>query len=204
MRTARTMLLLVLAAEAKRCGPTDSEIASAFSLALPAAMLVGWGLLALLRWLWQRRASDISQGWKPTLVAGLLVLAIGTYGAVINRDGSLLDPGLVWIAFVLAGSSYATLLLVTWRVWFAARPASAFTWSFLPVVAVMVPPAVPMLLGGTSGWLDEGLAFLWIYPGWYGIPLAVVLAALIAEALIRRRAVPAGPTCTTAGVPPVG
>jgi hypothetical protein len=206
MPYALVALLVLLATETTRCGPDDGEAASAVFLAFPLFVLVGAGLLQLLRVLWRPARPAPRFGLAPSLVALGVSLLLGVAGAALSHaryaqpDGTnitQLDPGLVLLAILMVGPSYLVLLLVTWRVWFWRRPASAFTWSCLPPLVLMLLPGLPMLFAQTEGWLDP-ILYLWGGPGFWGIPTGVVLVGLVVEAAVRRKralasASPAGP-----------
>jgi len=188
-------LLLLLATQGARCGPDDGEAASAVFLAAPVFIAVGVGLLALLRALWRPLRPDLRLASLPALVALAACLLLGVVGVLLSLqrnappDATLVsgfDWDLTLIALLVAGPSYLSLLLVSWRVWLRCRPASAFTWSWLPPLLVLLLPAACMLPGHTVDWLDWSL-WLWMIPGIYGLPTAALLVGLVAEALVRRR-----------------
>ncbi|HOX43391.1 MAG TPA: hypothetical protein PK668_07330 [Myxococcota bacterium] len=200
MPYALVALLLLLATEATRCGPDDGEAAGAVFLAAPLFIAVGMGLLQLLRLLWRPARPGLRFGVAPSHVALGVCLLLGIAGVALSTmrhtdpGGAVstqLDFDLVLIAILMVGPSYLSLLLVTWRVWLWRRPETAFTWSCLPPLLVLLLPALPMLSGLTEGWLDPAM-WLWMVPGVYGLPTLAILVGLVVEALVRRRRVPAG------------
>lgn len=160
------------------CGPSGRElggavlIASAWTLAL--GMLVMWGLCRVHR---RANPSLVFRG-RPVVVGIVVCAVVGVVTAVVLSDTRALRYSAA-VTFT-HGLSYLTLLVVVWRVWFARAPERAFAWAWLPVAIVQLAPAVGAAAGlfEPPGWLTV----LWLWPGYLGIPTAVVLALAFIEA----------------------
>jgi hypothetical protein len=167
------------------CGPSDEEAARAVMFAAPFAFVAGMGLLRLMLWLWRKIEPVPSVRWKPSLVA-LAVLVLGQVISFFGLSENAYVSEWYIAALVLMGTSYLTLLLLTWRIWFFFAPKKAFTWSFLPTVVLMFWPC-PFMLASTDVSWDSAVVVLWIFPGYMGAVTGVLLAILIVEAVVRIR-----------------
>jgi hypothetical protein len=164
------------------CGPTDEEAARAVMFAAPFAFLAGMGLLRLLLWLWRKRR-PLTVRWRPALVA-LFVLLLGQIISLLGLSENAYVSEWYIAALALMGSSYLTILLLTWRIWFFFTPQKAFTWSFLPVVVLMFWPC-PFMLFSTEVQWDFAVVIFWIFPGYMGVVTGILLAGLIIEIAVR-------------------
>ena len=186
VRHAIPLLALFLCAHGQAsCGPTDEEAARAVLFAAPFAFVAGMGLLRLMLWLWRKYQPMQAVRWKPALVA-LGVLVLGQIVSFVGLSENAYVSEWYIAAVVLMGTSYLTLLLFTWRIWFFFAPDKAFTWSFLPVVILMLWPCPFMLFSTEVSW-DFAVAFFWIFPGYMGIATGILLAILIIEIVVRIR-----------------
>lgn len=159
---------------------TDEDVGRQVIVAAPLWFLAGWGALGVLLGLWRRARGPLPLAIWPSLLT-TTVLVIASLTAVIamtadNWKNLEFASVLVW-----GGASYLTLLLLAWRIWFHARPTTAFSWAHLPALAIFLVPALPMALGLTSDWLSF-YAYL-IFPGFYGVPTAVIFGVLLVEAI---------------------
>jgi hypothetical protein len=185
VRHAIPFLALFLCAHGQAsCGPTDEEAARAVMFAAPFAFVAGMGLLRLLLWLW-RKHRPLTVRFKPTLVA-LFVLLLGQIISFWGLSENAYVSEWYIAALVLMGSSYLTILLLTWRIWFFFAPDQAFTWSFLPAVVLMFWPC-PFMLFSTEVQWDFAVVIFWIFPGYMGTVTAILLAGLIIEIAVRIR-----------------
>jgi len=182
-RHAIPFLALFLCAHGQAsCGPTDEEAARAVLFAAPFAFLAGMGLLRLLLWLWRKRR-PLTVGWKPSLVA-LFVLLLGQIISFLGLSENAYVSEWYIAALVLMGTSYLTILLLTWRIWFFFSPQKAFTWSFLPAAVLMFWPC-PFMLFSTEVQWDFAVVIFWIFPGYMGSVTGILLAGLIIEIAVR-------------------
>jgi hypothetical protein len=185
IRHAIPFLALFLCAHGPgSCGPTDEEAARAVMFAAPFAFLAGMALQRLLLWLW-RKHKPVTVRFKPALVA-LAVLVLGQIISFLGLGEDAYVSEWYIAALVLMGASYLTVLLLTWRIWFFFAPDTAFTWSFLPVVILMLWPCPFMLFSTAADW-DFAVVIFWIFPGYMGVVTAILLAILIIEIVVRIR-----------------
>ena len=166
------------------CLPSEEEAGSWILFASPVAVLGGLVVLWLLYRLWSRRYPEISFSKLP----GLLLAVALFNGAVVK---AILKPELLdgwWTGIVIFGTSYLTVLLVVWRIWFWRRPRTSFTWVSMPVVGVYVSPAVYLAYEGSSTVeVPDPLLAAWMWPGIMGWVPGGVLLLLLIEAKVRTR-----------------
>jgi len=185
-RHAIPLLALFLCAHGPgSCGPSDEEAARAVMFAAPFAFIAGLGLLRLVLWLWRKYKPVPAVRWKPALVA-LGVLVLGQIISLVGLSENAYVSEWYIAALVLMGTSYLTLLLLTWRIWFFFSPSKAFTWSFLPAVVLMFWPCPFMLFSSGVDW-DFAVVMFWIFPGYMGVVTGILLAILIIEIVVRIR-----------------
>ena len=186
IRHAIPLLALFLCAHGQAsCGPSDEEAARAVMFAAPFAFVAGMGLLRLMLWLWRKYQPVPAVRWKPALVA-LAVLVLGQIISFLGLSENTYVSEWYIAALVLMGTSYLTILLLTWRIWFFFSPSKAFTWSFLPVVILMFWPC-PFMLASTAVDCDFAVVIFWIFPGYMGVVTGILLAILIIEVVVRIR-----------------
>jgi hypothetical protein len=185
---ARAALLVGFAATLGGCStPSDRRYASMVLTGLPFTLGLVLLVQALLYGAWRRISADVR--WDPRPAGAALALAmasaiaVGVDAAALGEE-PLRDLGVVLLLF---GTSFATFALFSLRLWLAFAPATAFTWSFAPVLVAMTAPAIPMLLRMTRRWMDDFLFLIWVFPGAAGIVPLVVLVLLAIEAEARMR-----------------
>lgn len=198
------LLPLLLAAG---CGPSEEETARAVLLVSPVPLLVALLALWLLARAWRQLDERVEHAWRPglvglalvTLLAPLALVSVpydppgGLFASTTSGPWGVVEwaPHALWFH----GTSYLSLVLVTWRVWLRVRPRTASTWAFLPPLVVSLAP-VPQLAGGgwnppwphvsSHVWAEVGIS-LWIYPGWAGAITTPLLLLLVIELVVRRR-----------------
>ena len=186
IRHAIPLLALFLCAHGQAsCGPSDEEAARAVMFAAPFAFVAGMGLLRLMLWLWRKYQPVPAVRWKPALVV-LGVLVLGQIISFLGLSENTYVSEWYIAALVLMGTSYLTILLLTWRIWFFFSPSKAFTWAFLPVVILMFWPC-PFMLASTAVDWDFAVVIFWIFPGYMGVVTGILLAILIIEVVVRIR-----------------
>jgi len=165
----------------------------------PIVYLVGLGLMALMAFLWRKLKPNLSLKWKPLLVGLILALIIGSLSFVgvtkdSPKDAKLftsttdgIEGVMEWslAALILFGTSYLSLLLVCWRIWLWRRPATAFSWSWLPVCLLMLLPCLPMVLG--YSFISDVAVTIWILPGYSGLVTAPLFMIALIEVWVRFR-----------------
>jgi hypothetical protein len=180
------LLALFLCAHGQAsCGPTDEEAARAVMFAAPFAFLAGMGLLRLMLWLWRKRKPGLLVRWRPSMVA-LALLVLGQIISFLGLSENTYVSEWYLAALVLMGTSYLTVLLLTWRIWFFFSADRAFTWAFLPAVVLMFWPC-PLMLFCTEIQWDFAVVIFWIFPGYMGVVTGILLAVLIIEVVVRIR-----------------
>jgi len=183
VRHAIPLLALFLCAHGQAsCGPTDEEAARAVMFTAPFAFLAGMGLLRLLLWLWRKR-KPLTVRYRPALAA-LFVLVFGQIISFLGLSENAYVSEWYIAALVLMGTSYLSILLLTWRIWFFFSPDKAFTWSFLPAAVLTFWPCPFMLFSTEVSW-DFAVVIFWIFPGYMGIVTGILLAGLIIEIAVR-------------------
>ncbi len=164
--------------------PSEEEAGSWVLFASPVAVLGGLFVLWLLYRLWNRRYPEISYSKLP----GLLLAVALFNGAVVK---AILKPELLdgwWTGIVIFGTSYLTVLLVVWRVWFWRHPRTSFTWVSLPVMGIYVAPAAHLAyMGSTTQSVHSLLLDAWMWPGIMGWVPGGLLLVLLIEAKVRTR-----------------
>jgi hypothetical protein len=173
-------------------------------LVSPVWLLLGWLSLELLLRLWRvaRIAeSDLEHLSRvPVFVAGLVALAGSGYGGfTMTSDGWnwFIGHGL-WLFGLMIGFGHVTVSLVLWRLWFAFRPRASFAWGAIPVFGLMwvcgASLAISSAYTGSTAFATNVLALMG-YPGFYGIPTAIILGILRLEAAraVRRARSATGP-----------
>jgi len=176
------------------CGPTDEEAGRAVMLAAPIVLLVGTGIMRFLLFLWRRLEPGLDMSMKPSLVAFWVLAG----GAVLSLVGITEPPAASgqtpwqsvteWLpaALILFGNTSLALWLVTWRVWLLIDPARAFSWSGLPVLAVLLIPA-PFMAFGSMAPANDFIFLVWVFPGYMGIVPPCLLGLLLLEFFLRYR-----------------
>ncbi|PKN54754.1 MAG: hypothetical protein CVU56_24830 [Deltaproteobacteria bacterium HGW-Deltaproteobacteria-14] len=175
-------LAAALASIGGGCGPRKAEIAASVLIAAPSALLLGFGLLAILFSL-ERRPPRLRWRLWPGIVGVVATVAL----AILAGTGPNGAEGARWhmVALYLFGSTYLTLLLALWAILRLAGAASiAYAWSWLPPAALLLTPAV-MVIGGEP--LGDWVGDLWVYPGWFGVPpLSLFAVVLVVQILANR------------------
>lgn len=208
MRLPAAVLLALIALGLSGCGPTDEEVGRAILLTAVVPHALGMALMFVFHALWRPLKPDAVISLKPLLVAlGVLVVAAGLSLVGVTEQGpdhpdSSGVEGVVWLATIALaafGTSYLALWLVVWRIWLAKSPRTAFTWSFLPVLAILIWPCPIMATGVTESsdaWhvLMTPNYYLWYYSGYGGLVASPVIISLLIEGLIRRRRLNAQPS----------
>jgi hypothetical protein len=199
---------LLLACGASQCVPGDQESGSGVLFATPFFLLCVLGLLRLLLALWRGPRPELGMRWLPGLcgvwVSFVLGLGALVYLGVKESTYALEEAlSLSGMAFALVGSLVLGLTLIVWRIWLAIRPASAFTWAWLPPTLLLVLPALPMATGMTQDTM-EFMLVPWALGGFFGAPVAgLLLAGFLIEAGVRRsRARRAAASAGSAPPPP--
>jgi len=192
------------------CGPSEEEAARAVMMATPIVYLAGMGIMALMLFLWRKLEPRLGINWRPVLLGLALACVIGLLSIVgvttdpppdTNGDSpwgrATTDgiPGVVgWlgIAIIFYGTSYLALLLVSWRIWLWRRPATAFTWAWVPVLFVMLAPCATMIMfsGNRSDamrFFAEAVVGLWGFPGFMGMVTVPLLLIALTEVWVRVR-----------------
>jgi hypothetical protein len=180
---ARRLVLLVAPALLAGCGPTSREAGQAILGAAPVFVAAGPGILSLLFLCWQGARPEVTMRRRPNVVP--LGIALGASVVVIVAAPDARE----WIvpAMQLAGTSYLTLLLVTWRIWMFKEPRGAFAWSWVPAFALIWLSAAVMAVVPDHPYDDGIVYFVWVMPGWGGLVAGPLLVVLLVEALVRRR-----------------
>jgi uncharacterized membrane protein len=178
------------------CGPSDEQAARAIMLVSPGVFAIGLGLLAGLAWLWRKLDPGLRIEARPIWIGFAITLALAALSLLgvsqpeptstwETETGGI--PGVLeWVpmALIVFGSSYLTLLLVGWRMWLLSAPASAFSWSYVPAMVILLGPCPIMAFGATHDWMAVTI-FVWAFPGYWGLVTAPLLLALVAEVLVR-------------------
>jgi hypothetical protein len=174
------------------CMPGDQEAGAGVLLAMPFFLAVTLGLFRGLLALWRASRPELRMNWLPGLTAVWVTFVLGlgatVLAGVLAHDHDLSEVlSLALIAFCLVGGLSLALGLLTWRIWLALRPASAFTWAWLPGAALVTLPALPMAAHVTGdSWMDL-MAVPWIFGGVFGGPIGgVLLVGFLIEAAVRR------------------
>jgi len=204
MRYTIAFTLVGLALLLSGCGPTDEEAARAVMMVTPLVYLAGLGLMALMAFLWRKLKPELSLKWKPLLVGLILAIIIGALSFVGVTIETPKDSGWFtsttdgiegvmewfWAALIFYGTSYLTLLLVCWRIWLWRRPATAFSWSWIPVNLLMLLPCLPMILGYKFmgyKFISDFAEIIWIIPGYVGLVTAPLFIIALIEVWVRFR-----------------
>lgn len=178
------------------CGPNDREAASAVLLAAPLVFVLSQLILRGFLWLWSRVNPALEMRWKPSAIAlGILLLLLVAVIVATAAQPDFMTLGNTtkrgpdpyrWFPTALGafGASYLAVQLLCWRVWLFIRPASAFTFAFLPVLILMLLPALPMAFIPTQTWIKVMIG-LWAMPGYWGIVPAIFLVVLLGEWFVR-------------------
>ena len=166
------------------CLPSEEEAGSWVLFASPVAVLGGLVALWLLYRLWSRRYPEIAFSLLP----GVLLAVALFNGAVVK---AVLKPELlggVDTGIIIFGTSYLSVLLVGWRIWFWRRPRTSFTWVSLLVMGIYVAPAAHLAYEGSSNReVPDLLLTAWMWPGLMGWVPGGLLVALLIEAKVRTR-----------------
>ncbi len=178
---APLLVLLAGFVQSHQCGPSDAEAAAAVLLATPAVVLLAGVLLQALAALWRRFVPGLRMAWGPTLLAAaasLLLVPLALAGP------ESLHGALEWFvaALWLYGTSYVSVLVVTWRIAAFASPAWAFKYAHFVPLGGFVLPAVPLLFAGSES--DDFLGY-WVFPGYAGIVAGILYGIVLIEALVR-------------------
>lgn len=183
------VLLLAPLLVAAQCGPTREQVGGAVLLAAPVAFLfmalVLRGLTALFR-----PVMGPDARWRP-VIGGLAVWLLLT--AVVALPVSMRVDAFDWFptALVSYGATVAAAVLLTWRVWVAVRPQSAFHGALLWAHAVMTLPAIPLALmaheGPQQDQLTDFLITVWVLGGYLGAVGGTILLVLLIEGVVRRQ-----------------
>lgn len=165
------------------CTPTSAEAGSAVLLVAPVVFLVGLGILGLLRVFWRPLVELRPLEPKPLLVTFFILLvlsALGVAGPERAREWAL-------VALLVFGSSFMTLLLLVWRVWFFRKKQTAFTWAPIATMAFMIFPAPLFVLARPDRSVgDPVVAGLWMLPGMFGYAAVPMLVLAFGEIMVRR------------------
>ncbi|HOX43392.1 MAG TPA: hypothetical protein PK668_07335 [Myxococcota bacterium] len=198
---------LLLACSASQCVPGDQESGSGVLFATPFFVACTLGILRLLLALWRGARPELGMRWLPGLCGVWVSFVLGLGAMVylgVKADSYALEEAfsLAGMAFALVGSLVLGLTLIVWRVWLAVRPASAFTWAWLPPTLLLVLPALPMATGATQDAMDFMLV-PWALGGFFGAPVSgLMLIALLIEAGVRRSRARRAASAVTAPPPP--
>lgn len=144
--------------------------------ALGLGLLIIWGLFRLYR----REDAGVTWQWQPTAVAGSVALLVAMITALIHPRFFELKNILGVLYFF--GSSYLTLLLVTWRLLMINNRDIAFTWAWLPPTILLLIPAIPCAMGLSL----SSMADLWLLPGYGGLTTLVALIYVFVEPYFRK------------------
>ncbi len=171
-----------------RCGPTAEDAGRSVMVAAPCAFVVGIGILMLLLRLWRRgRHKDLRLRQRP-LIQTTLVLVGGAGVALLSAIWSPWAMKWIGIALLASGTSYLTLMLVTWRIWFAVKPADSFRWAPLAALLVYWLPALVAAAGLISdAAASKHLGAVWVLPGYFGMVTGPLVLGLLLEAYFRGR-----------------
>jgi hypothetical protein len=195
MRGLSTTLLCGVAVGAgaggtgQHCGPTAQEVGRNVLVATPFVFGLGALVLVLFLLLWRALEPAV---WRPRVEPLLILGAVVTFPAalVLNSENA---TRYFWEALWLYGCSFATVLLVSARLFIATAPRRAAFYAMLPPVIVNVPIAALLALDvGTHGWFADRAENYFVTPGYGGwIPGGLALLLLVEIAVryrLRRRA----------------
>lgn len=159
------------------CSISSEDLATAALVALPLAYLAALAVLALLTWLWRRKAAAVELDWRSLLGCGVVVLVI----ALIlwpGVDRSLLATAVMLEApFLPAAIGLLARLAVSLRSpgllrWGPILTAASFALVNLAVF-VVGPGAGQRITDAELGLVGFGGAWFWS-----AIVLALVLEAV--------------------------
>ena len=160
------------------CGPKIDEIGVAVLVAAPFVYLSVHFFLYLLSLLWRRRYPLLRHPLKLWLIIPAVVLAIA---APFIGPSRKLD--LAVMAYWVFGTSYLTVTLVVWRLWFIANEELAFTHAQIPVAALYTMFGLACVAKARD--LAQLGVMAFIFPGYGGLISAPLYIALIIEAAVR-------------------
>lgn len=168
--------LAVMALALAACGPTERELGVAVLAATPAILVAGCLLQLLYRLAWRAVDGELPRfDLRPT--AALFGLTLGC-ALLWARD--LDDDALM--AFALAGTSYATFLVVAMR---ATIRSTLYSWATVVPWILFAPLAVVLAaVGSTTSEADLSLAY-YLLPGYGGLISGGLFALLLVEVLVR-------------------
>jgi hypothetical protein len=152
---------------------------------LPALAATGHALLLILAALWRRRDPKLQLRAWP-LFAALAIAGALAFFAMRESGGR---ASLLWSPLVVATACpvYLSVLLVSWRVWFAIHPQSSFEGAFVPALTLIGGAALALLCGWCSPAMEAALNFaLWDWPATDFLLVPLVLPVLIVVEPIAR------------------
>lgn len=159
------------------CSVSSEDLATAALVALPLAYFAALGVLALLTWLWRRKAATVAPEWRSLVGCGAVVLLIG----LILWPG--VDRDLLAGAVMIEAPFLAATIGLLARLAVSLCSAGLLRWG--PILAATAFAVVNLAVfavgpGAAQRIIDAELAFLgfdgnWL---WYAIVLALVLEAV--------------------------
>jgi len=171
---------------------SDADVGRSVLVLSPVWFVAGVAALWPLRVIWRRtRASVDFHAWPHyAILAVLVALAVWSWTIMTPEQRAFSEFDLTAL-LAFGATSYVTLILAVWRIWFVYRRGAAFTAAHLVVLPFIVLPAIPMAAGRTVDWYGYYSSVAWA--GVYGIPTAILFTILAIEALrAARRARPPG------------
>ena len=175
-------LLLPTLALAAGCGPNTREASIAVLVVAVAVMVLANAVVWLLWLLWHQVRPGLGFRWRPFVVVGLALSAVGLFASTRPYHGNMAEY--LGMALWAVGTSYLTFLLLVWRIGLSAPNGLVVAHAIAGTL--MFAPALPLaFVGSTQGELDDPLLFLWAFPGVAGYVPGPLFGLLLLEALVR-------------------
>jgi hypothetical protein len=196
--------------------PSNEDIGRMVLVSAPFWFLMGWLALGVVFRLWRRALGrhgvGLAPSWRPSQVTAIILILAAVLGAAtMTPEGwdfflvgsSAVHGSIYWPYALFIGLGYVTVGLVMWRVWFAFRRSGSFSWALIAVMVVFWLPAVALVLGvgANDSYSLIGLYAYAMFPGFYGVPTAVVGSVLVGEAVLRSRQRPDEPMASLMDTP---
>jgi hypothetical protein len=174
------------------CNIKREDVIAQVMTGAPFAYLLGVSMLAPLFIYWKTVHPRLRmRAWLTALPALPLAYELVHFVATARAtdDRWLLMITLGWVYVYLLVVSYATVLLVLWRLWMAMHPPSAFEGASILSALFFLPGFLIIRGHDPTGRLYEATRDVWIWTSLFGaVPVWVYLIVLVEGAIRAARA----------------
>jgi hypothetical protein len=174
------------------CNLKREDVIAQVMTGAPFAYLACLGMLPPLLLYWRAVHPGLRmRAWLVLLPVLPLSFELWRFLSASSSDDGrvLLVITLGWVYAYLLATSFATILLVSWRVWMSVHPATAFEGAALVSTLFFLPGFLIIRGHDPSGKLYETAAGVWFWTGLFGaIPVHLYVGLLIEGAVRATRA----------------